>query len=152
MTIGMLIEGFEGSDFSGHNWQMNGDSDWFIQEDEVYDGNYAAKSGDVGNNQSSEISVEYNVLHQGPINFFAKVSSEQGSSGTVYDGLIFYINDEQQILIGGESDWQEYSFNVPSGIHNFRWVYSKDQGASSVMIAHGSMESFFLWVYSTIKY
>ena len=131
MTIGMLIEGFEGSDFSGHNWQMNGDSDWFIQEDEVYDGNYAAKSGDVGNNQSSEISVEYNVLHQGPINFFAKVSSEQGSSGTVYDGLIFYINDEQQILIGGESDWQEYSFNVPSGIHNFRWVYSKDQGASS---------------------
>ena len=69
--------------------------------------------------------------HQGPINFFAKVSSEQGSSGTVYDGLIFYINDEQQILIGGESDWQEYSFNVPSGIHKFRWVYSKDQGASS---------------------
>ena len=131
MTIGMLIEGFEGSDFSGHNWQMDGDSDWFIQDDEVYDGNYAAKSGDVGNNQSSEISVEYNVLHQGSINFFAKVSSEQGSSGTIYDGLIFYINDEQQALIGGESDWGEYSFNVPPGIHNFRWVYSKDQGASS---------------------
>ena len=131
MTIGMLIEGFEGSDFSGHNWQMDGDSDWFIQDDEVYDGSYAAKSGDVGNNQSSEISVEYNVLHQGSINFFAKVSSEQGSSGTIYDGLIFYINDEQQALIGGESDWEEYSFNVPSGIHNFRWVYSKDQGSSS---------------------
>ena len=35
------------------------------------------------------------------------------------------------ILIGGESDWEEYSFNVSAGEHTFRWVYEKDAAGSS---------------------
>ena len=76
----MLMENFETANFSGHDWQMAGQSDWFIQEDEVHSGDYAARSGNIGNNQSSELSVEYNVLHQGSISFSAKASSEQGLS------------------------------------------------------------------------
>ena len=131
LTVGMLMENFETADFSGHDWQMAGQSEWFIQDDEVHNGNYAAKSGDIGNNQFSEISVEYNILHQGSISFSAKTSSEQGNSGTVYDYLTFYIDNEQMIIIGGESEWNEYSFSVTSGQHNFRWVYEKDAAGSS---------------------
>ena len=131
LTVGMLMENFETADFSGHDWQMAGQSEWFIQDDEVHNGNYAAKSGDIGNNQFSEISVEYNILHQGSISFSAKTSSEQGNSGTVYDYLTFYIDNEQMIIIGGESEWNEYSFLVTSGQHNFRWVYEKDAAGSS---------------------
>jgi hypothetical protein len=131
LTVGMLMEGFETADFSAHGWQMTGQSEWFIQDDEVYNGNYAARSGNTSNNQFSELSVEYNVLHQGSISFSAKTSSEQGSSGTIYDYLIFYIDNEQIILIGGESEWDEYSFAVTPGQHTFRWVYEKDQAGSS---------------------
>ena len=131
LTVGMLMENFETADFSGHDWQMAGQSEWFIQDDEVHNGNYAAKSGDIGNNQFSEISVEYNILHQGSISFSAKTSGEQGNSGTVYDYLTFYIDNEQMIIIGGESEWNEYSFSVTSGQHNFRWVYEKDAAGSS---------------------
>ena len=131
LTVGMLMENFETIDFSGHDWQLAGQSDWYIQDDEVHDGNYAARSGDIGNSQFSEISVEYNVMNSGSISFAAKVSSEQGNSGTIYDYLTFYIDDEQMALLGGELDWNEYSFMVSAGQHTFRWVYEKDTGGSS---------------------
>ena len=71
------------------------------------------------------------MLHQGSISFSAKASSEQGNSGTIYDYLTFYIDNEQMILIGGESDWGEYSFVVTPGEHTFRWTYEKDAAGSS---------------------
>ena len=125
------MENFETIDFSGHDWQLAGQSDWYIQDDEVHDGNYAARSGDIGNSQFSEISVEYNVMNSGSISFAAKVSSEQGNSGTIYDYLTFYIDGEQMTLLGGELDWNEYSFMVSAGQHTFRWVYEKDTAGSS---------------------
>ena len=131
LTVGMLMENFETIDFSGHDWQLAGQSDWYIQDDEVHDGNYAARSGDIGNSQFSEISVEYNVMNSGSISFAAKVSSEQGNSGTIYDYLTFYIDGEQMALLGGELDWNEYSFMVSAGQHTFRWVYEKDTAGSS---------------------
>ena len=131
LTVGMLMENFETIDFSGHDWQLAGQSDWYIQDDEVHDGNYAARSGDIGNSQFSEISVEYNVMNSGSISFAAKVSSEQGNSGTIYDHLTFYIDGEQMTLLGGELDWNEYSFMVNAGQHTFRWVYEKDTAGSS---------------------
>ena len=131
LTVGMLMENFETIDFSGHDWQLAGQSDWYIQDDEVHDGNYAARSGDIGNSQFSEISVEYNVMNPGSISFAAKVSSEQGNSGTIYDYLTFYIDGEQMTLLGGELDWNEYSFMVSAGQHTFRWVYEKDTAGSS---------------------
>jgi len=131
LTVGMLMENFETIDFSGHDWQLAGQSDWYIQDDEVHDGNYAARSGDIGNSQFSEISVEYNVMNSGSISFAAKVSSEQGNSGTIYDYLTFYIDGEQMTLLGGELDWNEYSFMVSAGQHTFRWVYEKDTAGSS---------------------
>ena len=131
LTVGMLMENFETIDFSAHDWQLAGQSDWYIQDDEVHDGNYAARSGDIGNSQFSEISVEYNVMNSGSISFAAKVSSEQGNSGTIYDHLTFYIDGEQMTLLGGELDWNEYSFMVSAGQHTFRWVYEKDTAGSS---------------------
>ena len=42
LTVGMLMENFETIDFSGHDWQLAGQSDWYIQDDEVHEWNYAA--------------------------------------------------------------------------------------------------------------
>ena len=131
LNIGMLMDNFETEGFLSHDWQFAGQNEWFIQNQQVYEGNFSIRSGSIGNNQASEISVEYNVLNQGYINFHAKASSEQGNSGTIYDHLSFYINNEQLITIGGEIDWDEYSFLVTPGLHKFRWVYEKDNAGSS---------------------
>jgi hypothetical protein len=131
LNIGMLMDNFESEGFSTHDWRFAGQNEWFIQGQEVFDGDFSIRSGAIGNNQTSEISVEYNVLNQGNINFFAKASSEQGNSGTFYDYLSFYIDNEQMVVIGGESDWNEYSFMVTPGLHTFRWVYEKDNAGSS---------------------
>ena len=131
LTFGMLLESFESGNFSAHAWELAGDNDWTVQDSEVYDGSFAARTGDINHNQISELSVAYNVLYQGPINFYAKASSEQGSSGILYDYLAFYIDEEEQVKVGGMTDWEEYSFNVAPGEHTFRWVYQKDQAQSS---------------------
>ena len=131
LNIGMLMDNFESEGFSTHDWRFAGQNEWFIQGQEVFDGDFSIRSGAIGNNQTSEISVEYNVLNQGNINFFAKASSEQGNSGTIYDYLSFNIDNEQMVVIGGESDWDEYSFMVTPGLHTFRWVYEKDNAGSS---------------------
>ena len=131
LNIGMLMDNFESEGFSTHDWRFAGQNEWFIQGQEVFDGDFSIRSGAIGNNQTSEISVEYNVLNQGYIKFFAKASSEQGNSGTIYDYLSFYIDNEQMVVVGGESDWDEYSFMVTPGLHTFRWVYEKDNAGSS---------------------
>ena len=131
LNIGMLMDNFETEDFSSHDWDFAGQSEWFIQNEQVFDGNYAIRSGAVSNNQSSELSVEYNVLNQGYIKFNAKVSSEQGSTGTLNDRLSFYIDNEQLAMIGGESDWAEYSYLINPGQHTFKWAYEKDNAGLS---------------------
>ena len=131
LNIGMLMDNFESEGFLTHDWRFAGQNEWFIQEQEVFDGDFSIRSGAIGNNQTSEISVEYNVLNQGYIKFFAKASSEQDNSGTIYDYLSFYIDNEQMVVISGESDWDEYSFMVTPGLHTFRWVYEKDNAGSS---------------------
>jgi hypothetical protein len=131
INIGILMDNFETEDFLSHDWQLSGQNEWFFQNEDVFEGVVAVRSGAIGNNQRSELSVQYNVLNQGFIKFHAKSSSEQGNSGTLYDYLAFYLNDEQMIKIGGETNWDEYSFIVPVGLHTFKWVYEKDSAGSS---------------------
>ena len=131
ITLGLLMEDFESGSFTSFDWIHGGEAEWTI-DTEAYSGSYSAKSGDINNSQTSELSIEMNILYEGEISFWAKASSEQGGTGNVYDYLEFYINDESQDLtIGGTSDWTEYTVNIPVGEHSLRWVYMKDGAQSS---------------------
>ena len=131
ITLGLMIEDFETGDFSAFSWEHYGDADWVISS-ESHSGSFSAKSGDISNNQTSELSIEMNVLYEGELEFAAMASSEMGGSGTIYDFLEFYINGESQDLtIGGNSDWTEYTVLLPQGLHALRWVYQKDNATSS---------------------
>ena len=127
ITLGLLIENFETQSFESFNWINSGDSEWFIDESS-YSGFYSARSGDIGDDQTSELSVVMNVLYEGEISFWAKASSESNGD----DFLEFYIdNQSQNINLHGDSDWQEFSVNVPVGTHLLSWVYQKDNSQSS---------------------
>ena len=130
IIIGIMVEDFETGDFSSFPWSHGGDNTWTIDMD-AYSGSYSARSGAIGDAQTSEISMMVNVLYEGDIQFWSKSSSEQGSSGTMYDYLEFYIDDQPQgLTIGGETDWMLYDINLPIGEHSLRWVYEKDDATS----------------------
>ena len=126
------IEDFESASFSNYNWQFSGDSNWQI-DDIGAEGLYSAKSGDINNNQLSEISIDIYSINNSEISFYKKVSCENVGSqtGNYYDYLAFYIDGVEQEKWAGEIDWSLSSFDLEAGNHNLKWTFIKDQGVTS---------------------
>jgi hypothetical protein len=123
--IGAIVEDFETGDFSMFEWEFAGNQDWEISS-QAYEGDYSAVSGDISDNQSSEIKLTYEVGSNDSIAFYRKVSSESN-----YDFLEFYIDNELMDEWAGELSWERFAYPVEEGEHTFRWVYDKDQSVSS---------------------
>ena len=130
-SLGQITENFESGFSNSLDWEFSGNEDWEITTTDQYEGFYSAKSANISNNQSSEMSVTLDVVIDGAISFYYRVASEYSPSGLYfYDGLEFYIDNEmmEQYQPGsnGESLWTFASFPVESGTHTFRWSYIKD--------------------------
>ncbi len=121
LSIGLSIEDFESGSFLAYGWEMGGQSDWLITDIEAHEGTYCAQSGSISHNQSSELSLEVEVLSPGTITFMAKVSSESG-----YDFLRFAIDNTEFASWSGGLGWTEFSYPVDAGNHVFKWSYTKD--------------------------
>lgn len=124
-VVGIMIEDFETADFSKFEWQFAGIKDWVISDDIPYEGEYCTESGDITHNQSSEIFITMNILAEGDISFFSKVSSEVD-----WDFLQFKINGTLKDEWSGEQDWAYHSYAVSTGNHKFSWIYDKDGNTS----------------------
>ena len=126
------IEDFESDSFNNYNWQFGGDSDWQIDNVSA-DGLYSARSGDIDDNQFSEINIDIYSTGSSEISFYKKVSCENVGSqtGNYYDYLAFYIDGIEQDKWAGEIDWSLSSFPIEPGDHNLKWSFIKDQGVSS---------------------
>ena len=103
-------------------WTTGGDADWFSQTTTTYDGQDAAKSGDIGNNQESWMQTI--VIGPGTVSFWWKVSSEAHFTDT----LAFWIDGTREKHMAGEKDWQQESYSVGAGSHTLKWRYKKDPG------------------------
>jgi len=124
--IGLIIDDFENGNFSSFGWQFSGNANWFVSTTSPYSGSYCSESGDVDDDGISSLYLEVEVLADGDISFYKKVSSEDS-----YDYLRFYIDDELQEEWCGESGWTEASYPVDSGARTFRWSYEKDYSVSN---------------------
>lgn len=124
--IGLIIEDFESGDFSGFEWDNNSPTPWTICDTDPYEGNYCIKSGAISDNQSTEITLTYEVSGNDSISFYHKVSSENG-----WDKLKFYIDNQELGTWSGSSNWTFARYAVSEGTHTFRWVYQKDGSVSS---------------------
>ncbi len=120
LVIGLSIEDFESGDFSAFEWQHGGNADWTI-DDESHEGVHSAKTGSIGHNSITSITIELDVLANGEISFWKKISTEAN-----YDYFRFFIDGNQQDEWAGEIDWTESSYSVTSGFHTFKWEYEKD--------------------------
>jgi Peptidase family C25/Propeptide_C25/FlgD Ig-like domain len=118
-------EGFESGDFESLDWEMGGSANWIISTDAI-EGTYSAQSGDINDNQTSELSVTLDILDDGEISFYRKVSSENN-----WDSLEFYINGALQEEWSGTVDWAQATFPVQAGSRTFKWSYDKDGSVST---------------------
>lgn len=126
MTIGLIVEDFETGTFEMFEWDLSGDAEWEVTSTGAYEGTYAAKSGDITDNQVTSMSLTAEVSSDDQISFFYKVSSESG-----YDYLNFYIDGSLQDEWSGDVDWTEAAYDVTAGSHTFKWEYVKDFSVSS---------------------
>ena len=119
--IGLLVEDWETGNFQKFPWDFCGNADWVIDPDIKWEGNYSARSGDITHEETSGLTIIYNVMYDDSITFYRKVSSERP-----HDALNFYIDT---LLVGSWSwdlDWEYVSFPVMAGSHIFKWEYEKD--------------------------
>ena len=134
LSLESLVESFEGN--PTFNWNSSGDADWFLTSDYANTGELSMSSGQIGDSAESSIEVNVDVIQDGNIAFSYRVSSEYSPSGNnFYDGLTFYIDNQQvdqyQPNETGVSPWTSVSYPVSEGNHTFKWTYSKDGGGGS---------------------
>ncbi len=122
----LLAEDFETAGFMAYPWVMGGNADWTVDGVNPYEGSYSARSGDVGDNQRSDLEVTLQVTASSDISFWYKVSSE-GS----YDYLRFYIDGGEIASWAGTVSWTQFTYPVDSGEHTFKWSYTKDGSVSN---------------------
>jgi hypothetical protein len=126
LFVGQSIENFETGDFSSFAWQSAGNQPWQIVSFDPYEGTYCARSGAIGNSQTSEMRLQMTVTGSGTISFYYKVSSESG-----WDYLKFYMNSSLKGQWSGEVGWTKVSYNVAAGTYTFKWIYTKDSYGAS---------------------
>nr|NQU94378.1 S8 family serine peptidase [Bacteroidota bacterium] len=119
--IGLIVEDFETGDFSQFDWEFSGNQPWTVVASGAYEGTYCAKSGAIGNDQSTEIKITIDVANSDSIAFFRKASTEAD-----YDFLEFYIDNSKKDEWAGEVGWSRVAYAVTAGTHTFRWRYVKD--------------------------
>jgi alpha-tubulin suppressor-like RCC1 family protein len=100
-------------------WNTGGNAPWMGQTNISYDGEAAAQSGNITNNQESWL--ETMLMGPGTLTFRWKVSSEAN-----HDYLEFYSNGMLSNRISGEVGWQYKSYPLMIGTQILRWRYMKD--------------------------
>ena len=126
ITVGNIIESFETGDFSMYEWQFGGNANWVIVSENPNTGTYCAKSGTIGSNQQTDLFLVTEILADGEISFYKKVSSENN-----WDKLFFYIDNVEKGNWSGEVAWGQQSYPVTTGTHTFKWSYQKDGSVNS---------------------
>jgi len=118
---GLIVEDWESGDMNQYNWESGGNKDWTVSNDNPYEGIYCTMSGDIGDSQTSWLSIDYEVAVDDSISFYAKVSCEP-----TYDFFYFYIDGVKSVIWTGEVDWQRVALPVSAGNHTFKWEFYKD--------------------------
>lgn len=112
------------------SWATEGNTGWIGQDAVSYFGGSAARSGFIGNSQTSSISTTVTLAAPGTLSFFWKVSSQ-----AFYDVLKFSINGTQKASIGGEKNWAQKTYSLGAGTNTLSWTYSKNTTNSAGMDA-----------------
>ncbi len=120
-NIGLVDEDWETGNFTQFQWTTSGDVPWIVTSGNPYEGAFTAKSGDIGDDQESHLTIDINVLSDDSLSFYKRVSSEQD-----WDFLKFYVNASELGAWSGEVPWTQERFWITAGPKTLKWSYIKD--------------------------
>ena len=126
VKVGAVVEDWESNNFTNFPWDTTRTNPWVIINQGAYEGTYAARSGQIGNNASSVLTVTHTNTMDDTLSFYYKVSSEAD-----YDFLNFYIDNQLQDQWSGNVDWTRAAYYIPAGTHTYKWEYKKDSYSAS---------------------
>lgn len=126
ITVGNIVETFETGDFSMYEWTFGGSTNWVVVSNEAHSGTYSAQSGTINHSQQTDLVLTIDILADGEVSFYKKVSSESG-----WDKLFFYIDNQEKGNWSGNEAWGQVSYPVTTGTHTFKWSYQKDGSVSN---------------------
>ncbi len=140
IIAGKTADDFELQNFTTFPWDNSSDHPWIISDEGAHSNIYAARSGIIGHNKESVLSIKLNLPEDDSLRFWFKVSSEKG-----YDFFSFMLNNElslpdsaliiplsgetdtaDMIKQSGETGWKEAVVPLKKGVHLLKWVYEKD--------------------------
>ncbi|MDC0600512.1 C25 family cysteine peptidase [Flavobacteriales bacterium] len=119
--INLIMETWESGDDATFPWAYDGNEDWFVTDNNPYQGDFCMESGDIGDNQSTALTIALEFLGDGELSFARRVSTEDG-----WDYLRMYIDGAMVAEWSGEQDWAEEAFELTAGFHTITWSYEKD--------------------------
>ena len=119
--INLIMETWESGDDQTFPWAYDGNEDWFVTDNNPYQGAFCMESGDIGDNQSTALTIALEFLGDGELSFARRVSTEDG-----WDYLRMYIDGAMVAEWSGEEDWAEEAFDLTAGFHTITWSYEKD--------------------------
>ena len=125
-VINLIIEDWESGNIDQFEWEMDGNADWFVTNNDPFEGVNCLQSGNIDDNQSTTLSIEIDVLANSTISFARKVDTEDS-----YDFLYFMIDGQVQAEWSGNSDWTIEEYEIEEGLHTIEWTYEKDFIVSS---------------------
>lgn len=122
VRMNVEMEDFESNTLTSYPWITSGAANWFVTNQDPYEGDYCVESGDINDNENSVLEIFANVQTPDSLSFYYKVSSEE-----YFDFLEFYINGIKVSSWSGIIPWKRASYYIhTAGVHNFKWVYTKD--------------------------
>ena len=102
-------------------------TDWFRQQNTVYEWDYAIQSADIDDDNSVCFEREQEVTDIDTwISFYRKVDSESW-----YDFLRFYIDWTEQDKWAWDIDWTKQVYSLSPATYTLKWCYTKDWSVSN---------------------
>ena len=122
--IGLDLANFE-QGLEGLEWENDPQHPWVVSTSNPYSGSQCLQSGTISHNETSTLSIQYNVESDDEIHFCIKTSSQTNG-----DFLRFYIDNTMIQEWSGTNNWQECIFPVAQGEHTFRWAFERNASGS----------------------
>lgn len=125
LVPGERLESFE-EGFASHPWDTRCRVPWVLDSNVSYSGQYSARTGAIGHDQTSDLSLSVYLPHDDTVSFWAKLSTEPQ-----HDLLLFLVDGvRQQPVLWGNISWRQYKYRLPAGRHTLVWRYLKDHSTS----------------------
>ncbi|MBQ6742331.1 MAG: T9SS type A sorting domain-containing protein [Bacteroidales bacterium] len=122
---GNRIESFEHG-FESHPWRHDNHVVWILDDSESHSGLYSARSGAIGDGQTTKLCLDVELLFRDTISYWVKTSTEGGR-----DKMIFSVDGRDFIPEAwGISEWSQRTHLLEAGHHTLCWRYRKDDSGS----------------------